>query len=155
MTAIRERGVTSDQTATCLSCGSAFPLGVRGEACPECHSTHWVPDRDVPPDENDDRVSGSKEVETWKLDTHERVGQDNVRELRIETMDGWKYIFREPKANGGFELFYKIRSDGTQSEDDVVPVTVAQFIDKMTEAALNYAKLVVHPSDDVYTPPDS
>ena len=146
--------VEGQDDALCLDCDSTFPLQVRGERCPECGSKIWVP-ANRPEDKIHDEFAGSKEVDCWDI-THKSRGSvhPDVRQLEISTMDGWEYVLREPDPGTGFELFRKFRPDREQSEDDVLPKPVAEFIQEMNAAGLNYAKLTVHPSLDVYTPPD-
>jgi len=146
----------TEQNAKCFSCDELF-LQVGDDACPSCGSTIWTPhnpDYTITSEADGDEFSGSKEVDEWEFATHERDGpQPNVQELHIQTEDEWEYIFREPNPDDGYELYQKRRPDDRVSDDDVVPVTVAEYIDSMTVAALNYAKLVIHPSDEVYTAP--
>lgn len=148
----------SEPTASCITCGETFPLRTRGDVCPMCESEVWVPDDDPDRETTSDRTknppeSGSKKVKNWWLKTLNREGKENVQELHIETEDDWEYVFREPAPNSGHELYRKFRSDGTRSESEVVPVPVAEYIDDMQVASLNYAKLIVHPSKDIYAPP--
>lgn len=145
----------------CTHCQARFTTSARPEQCPQCDSEYWVPVRESS-DGDSEMVSngvstefeGSKEVVEYEYSTHERAPpQPNVQQLRVATEDGWDYIFREPEPNKGYELYEKYNPNGSKSDDDIVPVTVAEYIDEMVIASLNYAKLIVHPSDDVYDPP--
>lgn len=146
----------SSQTAKCFDCGGFFSVDEYDE-CPHCESSLWTPydpDYSTTEDADDTEFSGSKKIDGRHVETNERPDpQPDVQELHIRTKDDWEYIFREPNPADGYELHEKRRGDGSVSDDDVVPVRVAEYIDKMPNASLNYAKLVVHPSNNIYTPP--
>lgn len=145
-----------EETWWCVTCQDTFVETGTPNECTECGSSSWVPytDPEETTDEPDDEFSGSKNVVEYDYSTLEREDpRPNVQQLSIVTEDGWEYLFREPNPNDGYELHKKFDSTGNTSTDDVVPVKVAEFIDDMVIASLNYAKLVIHPSDGVYTPP--
>lgn len=142
----------------CPRCQSVFVADHTPDQCTQCGSGSWVPHREssgsTSETNQDSEFRGSKLVIEYEFTTYERASpRPNVQQLRIETEDRWEYIFREPGPNDGYELFEKHDPTGAVSTDDVVPVAVAEYIDEMVVASLNYAKLVIHPSDGVYEPP--
>ena len=107
----------------------------------------------------DDDISFVEEKEVdhhrWKM--HRRPDpQPSIYQLHIRTKDGWNYIFRDIGAGDGFELKQKRRPDNSPSDDRVVPASVARYADGLEHnfethpVRLNYAKLVVHPSEGIY-----
>ena len=148
----------TDDEWWCTDCQSTFVASDTPEQCTQCGSEGWVPFREPNHSDSEDgspaEFRGSKEVIEYDFTTHERASpRPNVQQLRITTEDGWEYVFREPGPNDGYELYEKHNPTGSTSDDDVVPVAVAEYIDEMVVASLNYAKLVIHPSDGVYKPP--
>ncbi|MDL0131244.1 hypothetical protein PNP59_09905 [Halobacterium salinarum] len=148
----------SGKLARCYDCDHTFS-GDSRHGCPRCGSqtcTPFNPDYTLTEDADTDEFSGSKSIDDVTQITRERPHpQPDVEELHLQTADGWEYIFRQPDPADGHELYEKYRPDESISEDDVVPVSVAEYIETQPHLSLNYAKLVVHPSDDIYTPPNN
>lgn len=106
---------------------------------------HWWREEDAPFDETKNVVNHQ-----WKYKNRYGPTPDVVK-LCVRTKDGWNYVFHELQPGEGFELIEKWDSTGVRSDDDIVPVTVARYIESNDDLEpkdgrdvnLNYAKLVV------------